>query len=102
MLEGLQPFAVVESLFRRREMMLNPTQSLLPRSVQCRARCVKLYGRMNFSPPNQRLQLTLLPFGDRPLAVLRGGLVDVGEIVLTSFVRMTPALQRGAAETHNR
>jgi len=52
--------------------------------------------------PNQRLQLTLLPIGDRPLAVLRGGLVDYGERVLTSLVRMTPAFVRGAAETHNR
>jgi hypothetical protein len=25
-----------------------------------------------------------------------------GEFVLTSFVRMTPAFLRGAAETHNR
>ena len=53
-------------------------------------------------PPNQRLQLALPPFGDRPLAVLRGGLIIDGEVVLTSFVRMTPALQRGAAETHTR
>jgi hypothetical protein len=51
---------------------------------------------------NQRLQLTLLPFGARPLAVLRGGFIMGGEIVLTSFGRMTPALQRGAAETHTR
>jgi hypothetical protein len=48
------------------------------------------------------LQLTLPPFGDRPLAVLRSGFIIDGEIVLTSFVRMTPVLQRGAAETHNR
>jgi hypothetical protein len=48
------------------------------------------------------LQLALPPSGDRPLAVLRGGFIIDGEIVLTSFVRMTPALQRGAAETHNR
>jgi hypothetical protein len=53
-------------------------------------------------PPNQRLQLTLPPFGERPLAVLRGGLVDDGERLLTSFVPLTPALLRGAAETHNR
>ena len=53
-------------------------------------------------PPNQRLQLTLPPIGDRPLAVLRGGLAKDGEHVLISFVRMTPALRRGAAETHNR
>jgi hypothetical protein len=31
-----------------------------------------------FTRPNQRLQLTLPPIGDRPLAVLRGGLVEVG------------------------
>jgi hypothetical protein len=53
-------------------------------------------------PSNQRLQLTLPPIGDRPLAVLRGGLVHVGEHMLTSFVAFTPALQRGAAETHTR
>ena len=53
-------------------------------------------------PPNQRLQLTLPPFGDRPLAVLRGKCIIDGEIKLTSFVHMTPALQRGAAETHVR
>ena len=53
-------------------------------------------------PPNQRLQLALPPFGDRPLAVLRGGPVIDGEIVLASFVHLTPALVRGAAETHNR
>ncbi len=52
--------------------------------------------------PNQRLQLALPPIGVRPLAVLRGGFSMDGEIVLTSFVRMTPALRRGAAETHNR
>jgi hypothetical protein len=34
--------------------------------------------------------------------MLRGGLIIDGEIVLTSFVRMTPALVLGAAETHNR
>jgi len=48
------------------------------------------------------LQLALQPFGARPLAVLRSRLIIDGEIVLTSFVEMTPALQRGAAETHNR
>jgi len=48
------------------------------------------------------LQLTLPPIGDRPLAMLCGGFIIDGEIVLTSFVGMTPALQRGAAETHNR
>jgi hypothetical protein len=53
-------------------------------------------------PPNQRLQLALPPIGDRPLAVLRSRLIMDGEIVLASFVHMTPALQRGAAETHNR
>jgi len=54
------------------------------------------------SPPNQRLQLTLPPVGDRPLAVLRGVLVVVGEIALASSVPLTPALRWGAAETHNR
>jgi hypothetical protein len=53
-------------------------------------------------PPNQRLQLTLPPIGDRPLAVLRGGFVDDGKHMLASFVHMTPALLRRAAETHNR
>jgi hypothetical protein len=53
-------------------------------------------------PPNQRLQLALPPIGDRPLAMLRGGFIIDGEIVVTSFVRMTSALQRGAAETHTR
>jgi hypothetical protein len=48
------------------------------------------------------LQLALPPFGIRPLAVLRGGLIIDGDIMLTSFVRMTPALGWGAAETHNR
>jgi hypothetical protein len=48
------------------------------------------------------LQLTLPPFGDRPLAVLRGEFIMDGKIVLTSFVPLTPALPRGAAETHNR
>jgi hypothetical protein len=52
--------------------------------------------------PNKRLQLALPPIGVRPLAVLRGRLLFVGEIVLTSFVRLTPALWWGAAETHNR
>jgi hypothetical protein len=52
--------------------------------------------------PNQRLQLALPPFGARPWAVLRSGSIIDGEIVLASFVRMTPALRRGAAETHNR
>ena len=52
-----------------------------------------------FRPPNQRLQLALPPFGARPLAVLRSRLIMDGEIALTCFVRMTPALQRGAAET---
>jgi hypothetical protein len=48
------------------------------------------------------LQLTLPPFGDGLSTVLRSGLVIDGEIVLTSFVRMTPALRWGAAETHTR
>ena len=52
--------------------------------------------------PNQRLQLALPPFGDRPLAVLRGVLVDDRKNMLVAFVLLTPALQRGAAETHNR
>jgi hypothetical protein len=50
----------------------------------------------------KRLQLTLPPIGDRPLAMLRSGFIIDGEFVLTSFVRLTPALQRSAAETHNR
>ena len=45
---------------------------------------------LEYAPPNQRLQLTLPPFGHRPLAML------------PSFALMTPALLRGAAETHNR
>ena len=57
---------------------------------------------LEYAPPNQRLQLTLPPFGHRPLAMLHGGLIMDGEIVLTSFALMTPALLRGAAETHNR
>jgi hypothetical protein len=48
------------------------------------------------------LQLALLPPGDRPLAVLRSEFILYGEIVLTSFALMTPALLRSAAETHNR
>jgi len=48
------------------------------------------------------LQLALPPFGVGPLAVLRSGLIIDGEIVLASFVLLTPALQRGAAETHIR
>jgi hypothetical protein len=48
------------------------------------------------------LQLTLPPFGDRPLAVLRGGLIMNGEIVVVAFVRLTPMLRWGAAETHTR
>jgi len=53
-------------------------------------------------PSNQRLQLTLPPIGVWPLAMLRGGFVIDGKIVLNSFVRMTPAHRWGAAETHNR
>jgi hypothetical protein len=45
------------------------------------------------------LQLALPPFGDRPLAVLRGRLVGDGEHMHVAFARLTPALQRGAAET---
>ena len=45
----------------------------------------------------KRMQLALPAIGDRPLAVLRSALVDDGEHMLTSFVRMTPARQRGAA-----
>jgi hypothetical protein len=52
--------------------------------------------------PNQRLQLALPSFNDRPLALLRGGPLGLGEHMLVAFVRMTPALRRGAAETHNR
>jgi hypothetical protein len=48
------------------------------------------------------LQLALPPFGARSLAVLRGGLLKDGNHMLASFVRMISALQRGAAETHNR
>jgi hypothetical protein len=48
------------------------------------------------------LQLTLPPIGDWPLAVLHGALVDDGERMVTSFVPFIPALQWGAAETHNR
>ena len=54
------------------------------------------------APPNQRLQLTLPPFGARLFAVVRGGLIMDGEIVVVAFVCLTPALLRGAAETHNR
>jgi len=52
--------------------------------------------------PNQRLELALPPFGVRPLAVLRGGHLGVGEHLLVAFVQLTPALRWGAAETHNR
>jgi hypothetical protein len=48
------------------------------------------------------LQLTLPPFGDRPLAMLRGGFIMDGKIVVVAFVHLTPALRWGAAETHNR
>jgi hypothetical protein len=48
------------------------------------------------------LQLALPPFGERPLAVLRGGFIKYGELMVFAFVRMTPALRWGAAETHNR
>jgi hypothetical protein len=48
------------------------------------------------------LQLALPPFGDRPLAVLRGGFFEDRKHMLVAFVGMTPALLRGAAETHNR
>jgi hypothetical protein len=48
------------------------------------------------------LQLALPPIGARPLAVLRGGFIIYGEIVLTPFVHLTPALRWGAAETHTR
>jgi hypothetical protein len=43
----------------------------------------------------KRLQLALPPFGDRPLAVLRGGLVKDREIVLTSFVSYDPCAPVG-------
>ena len=52
--------------------------------------------------PNQRLQLALPPFGERPLAVLRSVIFGEGEYMPDAFVRMTPVLQWGAAETHNR
>ena len=52
--------------------------------------------------PNQRLQLALPPFGVGPLAVLRDGFLGDGMLVLVAFVHLTPALLRGAAETHNR
>jgi hypothetical protein len=52
--------------------------------------------------PNQRLPLALLPFGARLWAVLLSGLIMNGEIVPTSFFPLTPVLQRGAAETHDR
>jgi len=55
-----------------------------------------------YRPPDQRLPLTLPPFGERPWAELRGELMFYGVIMLTSFVRLTPPLRRGAAETHNR
>jgi steroid delta-isomerase-like uncharacterized protein len=47
---------------------------------------------------NQRLQLTLPPFGDRPWAVLPSEFILYGEIVLTSFLRMTPRF--GGAMDH--
>ncbi len=52
--------------------------------------------------PNQRLQLALLPFGVRPLAVLHCVVLNDGVHVLASFAPLTPELQRSAAETHNR
>jgi len=52
--------------------------------------------------PNQGMRLVLAPIGDRPVAVLRGVFLDVGEHPPVAFVRLTPALQRGAAATHNR
>jgi hypothetical protein len=52
--------------------------------------------------PNKRLQLALQPYRVRPSAVLRGATFMFGEFVLMSFVHRTPALQRGAAETHIR
>lgn len=45
---------------------------------------------------NLRLQLALPPIRDRPLAVLRSRLIMNGEIVVTSFVHMTPALPHGS------
>jgi hypothetical protein len=45
--------------------------------------------------PNQRLQLTLPPFGDGPLAVLRSGFIIDGEIVLSSFAHLTPGAPAG-------
>jgi hypothetical protein len=58
--------------------------------------------RVRRRPSNKGLQLALPPFGERPLAVLRGVLLGDAEHMLVAFVRMTPALRRGAAETHNR
>jgi hypothetical protein len=52
--------------------------------------------------PNQRLQLTLPPYGDRPLAALRGVLLDCGEYMHVPSIRLPPTLGWGAAETHNR
>jgi hypothetical protein len=43
--------------------------------------------------PNQRLQLALPPFGDRPLAVLRGGFLSYGKYMrcfLCSFHPRAP------------
>ena len=80
---------------------------LLP-GVRCghcgwaRNRCSVSINQLDFAPPNQRLQLTLPPFGARPLAVLRGGFIMDGEIVVVAFVRRTPVLRRGAAETQDR
>ena len=52
-------------------------------------------------PPNQRLRLALPPIGERPFAVLRLNIVVAGDIMLTAFGRLTPALRWGAAETHD-
>jgi hypothetical protein len=48
------------------------------------------------------LQLALSPFGVWSLAVLRSGFSIDGENLLIAFVRVTPTLRWGAAETHNR
>jgi len=53
-------------------------------------------------PPNQRLQLALQRFVAPPLFDVDLGLITDGRDLLIAFVPMTPALLRGAAETHVR
>ena len=50
----------------------------------------------------KRLQLALQSFRLGPLAVLRGGLLNMARYVLATFVPFTPPLLRGAAETQSR